>query len=255
MEVTPGYKSAKGLSIADLRRLCQSTAPNPPKETILGRFCRIFSVYFTYVLSFTPLTPNHISVIGASICLLSGAVYFLEDRSLWLLGPLFYFLSILLDGADGEISRLKKSGTKLGSEYVEPVTHDILYSVYFALIAVGLFSHTGDWRLLIAALVLVNAKLLSRLLEMRFWDVVYRGTDRERKDVQNAVAAERTFFVRQVVFWKNNLFGYPAILGPMLIATLAGRMDLFIYFYALGFASIYVVILAKQIRHFNRKAA
>ncbi len=243
-------RDLKAFGIKELRAVCQATAPNPAKESKLGRFTRIFSIYLTYVFLRLPFTPNQISVIGVIVFFMGVACYFSSDLSVQLWGPVFYFLSIILDGVDGEVARFRYAQSVVGGQYVEPVSHDIMYSLFFMLLGVAIFEQTGEVWVLYAGAAASLAKLMFRALELRFWMIVYLGTERENKDVQNAALDARPWYVRSFDFWNKNIYSYPAIVGPLLIATWFMHMDYFLYFYAVSFVGLYVLLFAKQVRFF-----
>jgi hypothetical protein len=243
-------RNPKDFSIRELRAVCQKTAPNPEKESKIGRFTRIFSIYLTYVFLRLPFTPNQISVIGVLVFFLGVAMYFSNNWYIQLLGPVFYFLSILLDGVDGEVARFRNAQSIVGGQYVEPVSHDIMYSLFFMLLGVAAYYQFDTVWVLYAGAAASLAKVLYRALELRFWMIVYLGTEREDKDVQNELLKRRPWYMRQFDFWNKNIYSYPAIVGPQLVATYFMRMDLFLYFYALSFVGLYILLFGKQIWHF-----
>ena len=237
-------------SITQLRALCQATAPNPAKESKIGRFSRSFSIYLTWGFLRLPFSANHISVIGVLVFFLGVTVYFFDSVAVQLLGPVFYFLSILLDGVDGEVARFRNTQSIVGGHYVEPVSHDIMYGLFFSLLGVAAYQHFYTEWVLYAGFGASLAKVLYRSLEMRFWTIVHVGTESENKDVQNARAAQRAWYRRVFDFSNKNIFSYPAIVGPLLFATYFERMDLFLYFYGIGFIALYILLLARQTGHF-----
>jgi phosphatidylglycerophosphate synthase len=247
---TDEIRKPRDYSIRRLREVCQATAPNPAKESKIGRFTRIFSIYLTYIFLRLPFTPNQISIIGVAVFFAGAFAYFSPDRNTQLLGPALYFLSILLDGVDGEVARFRNAQSKVGGAYVEPVSHDLMYGGYFLLLGIALYPQFGV--LVVAAGAIAGiTKVLARSLALRFWTLVYVGTEREDATVQNADLDKRPWYRRQFDFWNKNIYSYPAIVGPLLIATYVGRMDLFLYFYAASFTVLLALLFAKQVWYFN----
>jgi len=58
-----------------------------------------------------PFTPNQITVVSTSVGLLAG-ILFIYD--FWILGAISIFISMVLDGLDGEVARIKNMKSKYG---------------------------------------------------------------------------------------------------------------------------------------------
>lgn len=236
------------ISIKELKALTQQTAPNPSKETSVGKFTRLFSAYTTWFFIKTPITPNQISLLSALVYLAGLAVLFSPSYYITLLAPALYFLSIVLDGSDGEVARYKKMGSKFGGSYVEPVSHDNLYAVTFIGIALMLYLETGDGNMLIFGALASISKSLYRLIQIRFWNAAYAGTEFAKKEEQNKKAAERGLLHRIFDKINSGLFSYTGIFLPFTIAVIAERLDVFLYFYGIGMFLLYILLLTKHMR-------
>lgn len=243
-------KHIREYNIKELRALCQSTAPNPAMETYTGRFTRIFSIYLTWVALhslFNKVTPPNIVILGTTTFFISSLMYFLTFP-LTLLGPFFYFLSIVIDGTDGEVARFRKQADLFGGSYVEPVSHDIQYGFFFFIISLALYTQGAPVYVLIIGAVMSISKLLYRLLQIRFWLSFYAGTKRESKEEQLRIHESRPPFTRFLYAVNRNFFTYPGTLGPLLVATIFQRIDLFLYVYAFAYTVLFVLLLIKQIK-------
>lgn len=236
----------KNLSIKELRERGQATAPNPTKETRVGRFTRVFSVYSTWLFIRTSFTPNQISVLSALVYVAGLLVLFSPDYSVTLLAPVLYFLSIVLDGSDGEVSRIKNIRTRFGGPYVEPAIHDNLYPLTFIICSVVVFLDTNNFWVLLFGTAAAISKTLYRLLQIRFWNVAHRGTSFAAKEAQNEASSNRGF-VRKVFDTINaNFFSYCGIFLPFAAAVAFQKLDWFVYFYGIGFTAFYLLLLLKH---------
>ncbi len=106
-------------------------------------------------LAHTGVTPNQITLVGAAIGL-AGAL-FLSRPGYWpqLVGSLLFLFFAVIDGVDGEVSRLKLEGSQFGY-YLDMVTDNIVIVAIFAGIAVGLYHTTGADTYLKLLLILVG---------------------------------------------------------------------------------------------------
>lgn len=83
------------------------------------------------------ITPDMVSVIALSIGCAAGIMFGLGTYTFLFIGALLYFISNVLDCADGQIARLKKNGTKVGRIVDGFVDYIVSIFVFFG-IAIGL---------------------------------------------------------------------------------------------------------------------
>ncbi|HLD31523.1 MAG TPA: CDP-alcohol phosphatidyltransferase family protein [Patescibacteria group bacterium] len=239
------------LSIFELRQRCQASSPNPQGESLVGRFSRVFSIYFTRFFIFTSLTPNQITGLSV-IVFFGGLLLLLFDSQIWnIVAAIIIFFSIILDGCDGEVARYRKSGGITGTLYVEPMSHDIQYGLAFFLVGLILFKQTGESTLIVAGAGASIAKLIYRLLDARAWALkTARQTVEElrQESLNHLVNFQDQFLVRRIYYWVNkNLFSSTALFPVLLIAALLGRMELFLYFFCVGYTLFSILLFGKQI--------
>lgn len=249
--INTNQKKISEYSIKELRSLCQATAPNPAMETYVGKFSRIFSIYTTKFFLHTSITPNKITVIGTLVFFLSTFLYF-GDYWLTLFGPLLYFLSIVIDGSDGEVARFKGQKSKFGGPYVEPVSHDVQYGLFFPILATAVFYHGSSPYIFLAAGTASITKLLYRLLQIRFWNSFYEDKNFKEKETQNAIYQGRRPFMKFFYFINSNVFSYTGIFLALFLATILDVISGFIWFYAIGFSMLFLALLVKQVRYIIR---
>jgi phosphatidylglycerophosphate synthase len=85
----------------------------------------------------TNLTPNQVSAIAMVVGAAGGVLFGFGYYNYLLLGSCLYFVCNVLDCADGQIARLKKTGTKIG-RIVDGFIDYVVSSVVYAGIACGL---------------------------------------------------------------------------------------------------------------------
>ncbi|EGL82032.1 CDP-alcohol phosphatidyltransferase [Caldalkalibacillus thermarum TA2.A1] len=91
--------------ILTLRHKCQKTRRH---EEILSWFVlRRFSIYVTYLLAKTRITPNHISWSSVVLFMITGILVAIAKPWSMLLAVTTYYLAYLCDCIDGELARLK----------------------------------------------------------------------------------------------------------------------------------------------------
>jgi hypothetical protein len=77
-------------------------------------FFRPFAFIFVKIIYPTNLTPNQITIISMIFGILAGISIAFGTVESVLLGGILFTISCILDCADGQLARLKKSGTKIG---------------------------------------------------------------------------------------------------------------------------------------------
>ncbi|MCI0565907.1 CDP-alcohol phosphatidyltransferase family protein [bacterium] len=233
-------------STRELRAICQGTAPNPARESLPGLFCRLFSIYFTRFFLYTDIHPNAITAISVSIFFLGIANFFSESLTAHVIGSFLVFLSVVIDGCDGEVARFRKQTGPVGGNYVEPVSHDIQYGVSFFLLGFAVSLQTG-WLLPFAlGSIAAITKLEYRLLEIRYWFLAYKDAGTEK--IADIKASYDTMpFYKKVIYWINkNVFSSSDFWLVLLIFSLAERLDLMLWLFAIGYALLWLALSAKQ---------
>ena len=101
----------------------------------------------------TRITANQITLINGIIGLAGG--FFLSLPGYWqhLLGTLLFLFCVIMDGADGEIARLKLQESSFG-QLLDYTVDNVVHVAIFAGIAVGLYRDTGHGRYFLVLAVL-----------------------------------------------------------------------------------------------------
>ncbi|MCG2694403.1 CDP-alcohol phosphatidyltransferase family protein [Candidatus Parcubacteria bacterium] len=241
------------IGIKELRKICQKSeyAPSWRTQSLEGRINRIFSIYLTWIFIHTPITPNKITAIG-TIFYLSGAFLFIFNKyNLHIAGLLLMFVSFILDASDGEVARYRKyKGAGIGGAYVEPVSHDIMYSFFFLPIGVGVSLAIGNLLPIIAAFVATVSKLLFRLAELRY-DFLERVLTEARGEIFKYSKGGETpkslsYFVYRNFFTGTGMFLF------LVVAVFIEHIDWFLYFYAVSFFFFWCYKMFRQFKRIKK---
>lgn len=247
------YMATKKPSIKELRALCQATAPNPARESFVGRFSRIFSIYFTRLFISTRITPNQITVLSVIVFFVGIYFFFIGTVIANIIGALIIFFSIILDGCDGEIARYKKNGSVAGTLYVEPVSHDIQYGLMFPLLGVAVWQNGASAYFIVVGFLASLFKLWYRLIEMRFWTLTNNNATEQKIEEIKKEYKQKSIPVR-LAYWVNKeIFSSTGIFLMILILGIVNRIDIYLWIYAGGYALFFSALFAKQIIHISSK--
>lgn len=249
-----GNKKINKYSIRELRDICQATAPNPARETKVGRFARIFSIYFTKLFLYTPITPNQITALSVIIFFSGIFIFLFNDYYLNIIGSLVVFFSIIVDGCDGETARFRKQTSVVGGMYAEPASHDVQYGFMFPIIAVGLVSSGYSPIYYLIAAIASITKLLYRLLEKNYLFAFSSNlVDKEINKIKQGYKKKK-WFIRLVYWIDKNFFGSTGIFLMLFIFSIANRIDLCLWFFAIGYTMLWIALFIKQIHQINKKS-
>ena len=104
---------------------------------------RRVSRFISKRLAHTRVTPNQITLFDATIGLVGA--FFLSRPGYWpqLIGSLLFLFFAVMDGVDGEVSRLRLQSSQFGY-YLDMITDNIVNVAIFAGIAFGLYHDTAD---------------------------------------------------------------------------------------------------------------
>lgn len=152
-------------SIQNLREITQKEKlENRERPWGYRLFQRGPSIFLTWLLVRTPLTPNTITLL--SILSGLGGAYLLLCPAWYikLLAIFFFYLHLVLDRVDGEVARYKKIFSLKGI-YLDELNHYIIPSLFFLSLAWGLKDITAysESFMLLAGMWAGFASILLRL--------------------------------------------------------------------------------------------
>jgi hypothetical protein len=241
-------------NIKELRSLCQSTAPAPGNEAIIGKFSRIFSIYFTALFLRTQITPNQITVLSSIVFFVGLGFFYFADLWLHVLGVFIVFFSVVLDGADGEVARFRKNTRPSGTVYVEPVSHDIQYGLMFIIIAAALWLRSGSALVLFLGSIAGISKLLYRLIEVRYWFAFQEYNIPKEQLAQLRYEHKGKKWPVRVFYWVNkNVFGSAGLVGPLALFVIIKKVDIFLWIYTIGFLFLFIALFFKHVLRISRE--
>ncbi|MBL7685139.1 MAG: hypothetical protein JNK65_03780, partial [Deltaproteobacteria bacterium] len=128
-----------------------------PTDGVVSRyFNRYISTSLTRLLVKTPVTANQITFVVSLLGILSG--YFISSGKYWdgVIGGILFQLTSILDGCDGELSKLKLTASKTG-EWLDTIGDNLTYLSF--LVGVSMASHRilhGDFEVFEAAFMLAG---------------------------------------------------------------------------------------------------
>ncbi|MBP7125244.1 CDP-alcohol phosphatidyltransferase family protein [Myxococcota bacterium] len=218
-----GAAGARALLLQALRK---------PIDGLVSRTLnRPVSIRISALLSATPLTPNHLSVISFVIALL-GALGMAAGH--FVIGALVMHVASVLDGCDGEIARLKYQSSRIGG-WLDTVFDDVSNNLFALATGVGLWrvrSGDGTGQVLLG-LAVAGFLLAVPTVATTYRRLVRRGTsDSGALDYSGGESASA--LRRAVTRWLAPLVKRDTYLLIFLGMAIAGIPWAIVVFYFLG---------------------
>ena len=201
---------------------------------------RYLSLALSRWLVRTPFSPNQISVAILAVGLLGA---YLASRGTYLalaMGAVLFQLQSILDGCDGEVSRVTHRGSKAG-EWFDTIGDDLTNYCFFAGAALGLYRHTHQWLYLLSGGVTVLCGLLSSGLEYRYLIGIGSG-DLLKYPLSQATSGEARGLARLAPLFKRDSFVFMTMLAALL-----GKVNVALVVFALGAIGITVAVLKTEL--------
>lgn len=245
--------NSENYTTAELRKMCQDLGGDQNEaQTTFGLANRLVSIYLTKIFLKTSLTPNWITVIGTVVYILGIACFVLGNWVGALVGFSLLVFAGILDACDGEVARFRKIKGGYGMSFVEPVSHDIMYSLTFFPIAYGAFVQTGNPFVFLFGAAASVFKLLYRIGEVRYLYGVIKHTVYTEDFPAPKKFKERSAVTKLMYVMYRHTATSTGLLMPLLIAGLFERLDIYVIFYGVYFFLLWCALFIKQVYRFRR---
>jgi phosphatidylglycerophosphate synthase len=204
---------------------------------------RYISLACTRMLVHTGIRPNQLSVGILFIGLASGIVAARGDQSSLVIGAALLKAQSVLDGCDGELSRLTFRGSRLG-EWLDTIGDDLSNYGFFGGAGYGLWRATGWLPYLVVGAFIVACGIFTSAIEYRYLLRVGSGdllsypltasTGAGAGDQAPVTGAAKLFELIRPLFKRDTfvlltlLAAIGHVLGPMLVIFGAGALGIVI---------------------------
>jgi phosphatidylglycerophosphate synthase len=135
---------------------------------------RYISLAVSRRLAGTGLHPNQLSIAILGVGLIGAFLASLGSYSMMLLGAFLFQMQSILDGCDGELSRVTYRGSYLG-EWLDTVGDDVTNYAFFVGAAVGLYRNSGSILFLAAGASILCSGVLASSIEYRYLLSIHSG--------------------------------------------------------------------------------
>jgi len=202
---------------------------------------RYISLFLTRWLTRLPLHPNHVSIGILAVGLLGAYFASRGTYGFMLLGALLFQAQSVLDGCDGELSRVTYRGSHAG-EWLDTVGDDLTNYGFFAGSAWGLYTATGSMLYLTAGAVTLLCGVITSAIEYRYLIKIGSGdlykypigigkapaSDRPKSGLARLIDGISPLFKRDTFVLLTLLGAAVGLLGPFLVLFAAGGVGILI---------------------------
>ena len=203
-----------------------------PQDGWTSRYLnRYISLSISRWLVKTPLLPNQVSVGILGVGILGAWLASRGGYGNLLLGAVLFQAQSVLDGCDGEMSRVTHRGSRMG-EWLDTVGDDLTNYGFFTGAALGLYKMTANPLYLVAGLVTVVSGLIGSGLEYRYLIRIGSG-DLLKYPLSQGQGTGKFAFIQPL--FKRDTFVFMtlcaaalSLLGPMLCVFAAGAVGVLI---------------------------
>lgn len=219
---------------------------------------RHISLFFTRFLVATPLTPNVVSLGILGIGLAGAYAASLGPRApvapyyATLFGAFLFQMQSILDGCDGEMSRLTFRGSVTG-EWLDTIGDDLTNYGFFTAAAWGLFNTTAQPLYLVAGGIVLFCGLLTSGIEYRY--LIQIGSGDLTKYPIGVGAAPGGSGPPSLLDRISPLFKRDTFVFLTLIAAALNILGVFLIIFALGAIGIVVAVLKAELRMARERRA
>lgn len=233
------------MNIKELREICQPKRTEP----FLTRTIRRFSIYITWILTFTPITANQVTLSMLFFDLLGAAMIVFGDYTYAVIGVGFTLLSFVIDVVDGEVARYRKTQSIDGA-YLDLLIHRISKPLFIMAIAFNVFFRQGDVTILILGFIFAHGVSLKNAIFSTKCEIYHRSRDTSGTDYlpEHLIIKEkpqgndrRLSGMRKV--YKNFFFfyKYPTLLLILSAGVVLNLSGYIIFFY--GIVSPFIIAI------------
>jgi phosphatidylglycerophosphate synthase len=201
---------------------------------------RYISLSISRWLVKTPLRPNQVSVGILGVGVLGAVMAAQGGYANLAVGAALFQSQSVLDGCDGEMSRVSHRGSRMG-EWLDTIGDDLTNYGFFGGAGLGLYRQTGQQLYLLAGIICVACGVLASGLEYRYLIKIGSG-DLLKYPLSQASSGEGKLAFLAPLF-KRDTFVFLT-----LLAALAGALGPMLCVFSLGAIGILFSVLKTELR-------
>jgi len=231
------------MNIKQLRKICQPER----KEPILIALIRKFSIYITWLLTFTPVTANQVTLSMLFFNIMGAIMIAFGDYTYAIIGVGLGIVAYVMDVVDGEVARYRKTNSINGA-YLDLLIHRISNPVFIMAIAFHAFSQDNNMLILVLGFVFAHSVVMKNIIFSTKCEIYKRSEELSDEDnlseetiylpvhliqretqpgkTVSKIRGVRKFYQKFFFFYR-----YPALLFILSAGIILGISKYLIFFY------------------------
>lgn len=203
---------------------------------------RYVSLAISRILVRTPLRPNQLSLGILAVGLVGAWLASRGDWASMALGAFLFQMQSILDGCDGEMSRVSHRGSLMG-QWLDTVGDDLTNYSFFGATGWGLYAATGSRVYLVAGIVTVVSGIVTSGIEYRYLIKIGSGDLLQYPLTAPGSEAKGGWFDAIQPLFKRDTFVFLT-----LLAALAGQLGPMLVVFSLGGVGILLSVIGAELR-------
>lgn len=244
-------------TIKKLREICQPQYPQVKRDKyfrLYKRFLRIFSIYLTKLVLYSPLNAYLINILALILGLLSATFF---AYGYLITGAIVMQMWYLVDCVDGEVARYRMKNIKdkpfkhTHGLYIDLNIHHIVHPFLFIGITIGLYSQHNNFYILVLGLLSVFGLLFNDLINLNRVSSIFlefkRKIDSIDKFIQinklNKSSIEKKTILKTI---SKLFYRFPGTMNVIFIAAIFDKFYWLLIFYGITFPLVSLLKFIKQ---------
>jgi phosphatidylglycerophosphate synthase len=226
--------------VAEAERALYRSLRKPQDGWTSRHINRYISLTISRWLVQTPLRPNQVSVAILGVGVLGAVLAARGTYGSLALGAALFQAQSVLDGCDGEMSRVSHRGSRLG-EWLDTIGDDLTNYGFFGGAGLGLYRATGQRLYLLAGAICVACGVIASGLEYRYLIRIGSGDLLKYPLSQASQGGGKLAFLAP-------LFKRDTFVLLTLLAALGGALGPMLCVFSLGAIGILISVLKTELR-------
>ncbi len=209
-------------------------------------FSRKISIWITYFLRKSPITPNQITALWFFLGITGSILLSAGNYPLSCLAVILLYTSWILDNVDGELARLRRQFS-LGGDLLDMLGHQVIPPLTFGSLTLSMVLQGEPlpyivFGLLATALVTPLMKMQENvllLLMIKSFSAELDCDTTEQEDLNETLEKKKSLkkFLTELF---GLIFTHCAILYLLIIAVLFDQTDIYLCLYGIGIPAVLI---------------
>lgn len=244
-------------SIKELRKICQAPEDRHNAESIIDeKIWRVPSIYLTKLLLYTPLKPDHVTMLMIFWGFIVGFLFSIGTYWHMLAGAITLEFLYVLDAVDGEMARYKKTSS-LNGVFLDLIAHLTNMAVPFIGLTIGIYKLNPNIYVVLAGLSASVFSVLCLNIQPMKHHVIFREIIKYAQKTGQIKSKKMTYkkaikkstkkdVLKSIGRSINYLYDQIYMMQIILLAAIFNKLHWLLFFYGLTFPLMWLAKLVHE---------